>query len=57
MRILFASIPFSGLVFLLFLAGLSLFPLMLPAEEGKVIEKKAELAELKKEIAALQAVM
>jgi len=57
MRILFASIPFSSLVFLLFLAGLSLFPLMLPAEEGKVIEKKAELAELKKEIAALQAVM
>lgn len=57
MRIFLASIPFSSLIFLLLLAALSLFSLPLPAEEGKVIEKKAELAELKKEIAALQAVI
>ncbi|GMR06075.1 MAG: peptidoglycan DD-metalloendopeptidase family protein [Gammaproteobacteria bacterium] len=57
MRTLLPSIPFSGPIFLLFLASLSLFPLLLPAEEGKVIEKKAELAELKKKIAALQEVM
>ncbi len=57
MRIFLDSIPFSSLIFLLFLAALSLFPLPLPAEEGKVVEKKAELAELKKEIAALQAVI
>jgi len=54
MRTFLASIPFSGLIFLLFLAGLSIFPVLLPAEEGKVIEKKAELAGLKKKIAALQ---
>ena len=57
MRIFLDSIPFSSLIFLLFLAALSLFPLPLPAEEGKVVEKKAELAELKKEIAALQTVI
>jgi len=57
MRIFLDSIPLSSLIFLLFLAALSLFPLPLPAEEGKVVEKKAELAELKKEIAALQAVI
>ncbi len=57
MRTFLASIPFSVLIFLLFLASLSLFPVLLPAEEGKVIEKKAELAELKKKIAALQGVM
>ncbi len=57
MRIFLASIPFSGLIFLLLLASLSLFPISLPAEEGEVIEKRAELAELKKRIAALQALI
>ncbi|GBE07959.1 murein hydrolase activator EnvC precursor [bacterium BMS3Abin11] len=57
MRTFLASIPFSGPIFLLFFASLSLFPLLLSAEEGKVIEKKAELAELKIKIAALQEVM
>ncbi|HEC26324.1 MAG TPA: hypothetical protein ENI67_02825 [Gammaproteobacteria bacterium] len=57
MRTFLASIPSSGPIFLLLFASLSLFPLLLSAEEGKVIEKKAELAELKIKIAALQEVM
>ena len=57
MRNFLASKMFSGLVFLLLFANLSLFPLLLPAEEANVSEKKAELVELKKKIAALQEVM
>ncbi|MFW2438559.1 MAG: murein hydrolase activator EnvC family protein [Arenicellales bacterium] len=52
-----ASIPLSGLLFLLLLSSLCLFPGVLSAEESEVIEKKAELAELKKKITALQKVM
>ncbi len=57
MRTFLAPIPFSGPIFSLFLAGLLLFPALLPAEEGKVIEKKAELTELKRKISVLQEVM
>jgi septal ring factor EnvC (AmiA/AmiB activator) len=57
MRTLLASNILSGLTFLLVFASLLLFPLLLSAEEGNVSEKKAELVELKKKIAALQEVM
>lgn len=54
MRTFLASFPFHGLIFRLFLVSFLSFPVLLPADEGEVIEKKAELAELKKKIAVLQ---
>ena len=57
MRTFLASFSFSGLIFLLFSVSLTFFPVLLPADEAKVTEKKAELADLKQKIAALQAVM
>jgi septal ring factor EnvC (AmiA/AmiB activator) len=54
MRTLLAPISISGLIFLLFLAGLTLLPVLSSAGEPEVAEKKAELADLKQKIADLQ---
>lgn len=57
MRTFLAHSPLSGLISILFLLSLTLFPEVLPAQDTKVSEKRAELAELKKRIADLQQVM
>jgi len=54
MRTLLAPISISGLIFLLFLAGLTLLPVLSSAGEPEVAEKKAELADLKQKITDLQ---